>query len=180
MEAEHYPNGVLENSSTRIMNGTYKHEEILQTDESSMGRASEAGGVKGNKRSGRRVKIVIGSWGKNMYFGFLSPPQWMKFSRCPFHGENESVLELKPALAFHSLAAVLLMLWSRESNRSQRFVQHWSWIPAQSSPGTSSSWGTELSCERLADAQPQSVLSTVWSATTVLFVGDLARRMRMN
>ncbi|NXJ96015.1 RBP10 protein, partial [Corythaixoides concolor] len=36
MEAEHYPNGVLENSSTRIMNGTYKHEEILQTDESSM------------------------------------------------------------------------------------------------------------------------------------------------
>uniref|UniRef100_A0A8C9FZ20 CRA domain-containing protein n=1 Tax=Pavo cristatus TaxID=9049 RepID=A0A8C9FZ20_PAVCR len=34
MEAEHYPNGVLENSSTRIMNGTYKHEEILQTDES--------------------------------------------------------------------------------------------------------------------------------------------------
>ncbi|NXP50574.1 RBP10 protein, partial [Heliornis fulica] len=37
MEAEHYPNGVLENSSTRIMNGTYKHEEILQTDESSMG-----------------------------------------------------------------------------------------------------------------------------------------------
>jgi len=51
MEAEHYPNGVLENSSTRIMNGTYKHEEILQTDESSMGRASEAGGVKGNRRS---------------------------------------------------------------------------------------------------------------------------------
>uniref|UniRef100_A0A672V894 RAN binding protein 10 n=1 Tax=Strigops habroptila TaxID=2489341 RepID=A0A672V894_STRHB len=36
MEAEHYPNGVLENSSTRITNGTYKHEEILQTDESSM------------------------------------------------------------------------------------------------------------------------------------------------
>ncbi|XP_048173085.1 ran-binding protein 10 isoform X3 [Corvus hawaiiensis] len=36
MEADHYPNGVLENSSTRIMNGTYKHEEILQTDESSM------------------------------------------------------------------------------------------------------------------------------------------------
>ncbi|KAH0619568.1 hypothetical protein JD844_000290, partial [Phrynosoma platyrhinos] len=38
MEAEHYPNGVLENSATRIMNGTYKHEEILQTDDSSMGR----------------------------------------------------------------------------------------------------------------------------------------------
>nr|XP_014431489.2 ran-binding protein 10 [Pelodiscus sinensis] len=43
MEAEHYPNGVLENSSTRIMNGTYKQEEILQTDESSMGRALGAG-----------------------------------------------------------------------------------------------------------------------------------------
>lgn len=51
MEAEHYPNGVLENSSTRIMNGTYKHEEILQTDESSMGRASGAGGAKGNRKS---------------------------------------------------------------------------------------------------------------------------------
>ncbi|XP_015673071.1 ran-binding protein 10 isoform X2 [Protobothrops mucrosquamatus] len=36
MEAEHYPNGILENSATRIMNGTYKHEEILQTDDSSM------------------------------------------------------------------------------------------------------------------------------------------------
>lgn len=38
MEPEHYTNGVLENSSTRIMNGNYKHEEILPTDESSMGR----------------------------------------------------------------------------------------------------------------------------------------------
>ncbi|MBN3317870.1 RBP10 protein, partial [Atractosteus spatula] len=36
IEPEHYTNGVLENSS-RIMNGTYKHEEILQTDESSVG-----------------------------------------------------------------------------------------------------------------------------------------------
>ncbi|XP_053305700.1 ran-binding protein 10 isoform X2 [Spea bombifrons] len=36
MEAEHYPNGVLENITSRVMNGTYKHEEILQTDESSM------------------------------------------------------------------------------------------------------------------------------------------------
>lgn len=50
MEAEHYPNGVLENSSTRIMNGTYKHEEILQTDESSMGRASEVGEERGNRK----------------------------------------------------------------------------------------------------------------------------------
>ncbi|XP_066569655.1 ran-binding protein 10 [Amia ocellicauda] len=37
IEPEHYTNGVLENSSARIMNGTYKHEEILQTDESSLG-----------------------------------------------------------------------------------------------------------------------------------------------
>ncbi|KAK1161904.1 ran-binding protein 10-like [Acipenser oxyrinchus oxyrinchus] len=37
IEAEHYSNGVLENSSTRIMNGTYKHEEILQADDSSLG-----------------------------------------------------------------------------------------------------------------------------------------------
>lgn len=36
MEAEHYPNGVLESVATRIVNGAYKHED-LQTDESSMG-----------------------------------------------------------------------------------------------------------------------------------------------
>lgn len=36
MDAEHYPNGVLESMSTRIVNGAYKHED-LQTDESSMG-----------------------------------------------------------------------------------------------------------------------------------------------
>lgn len=35
MEAEHYPNGVLESVSTRIVNGAYKHDD-LQTDESSM------------------------------------------------------------------------------------------------------------------------------------------------
>uniref|UniRef100_A0A8C9T6E7 RAN binding protein 10 n=1 Tax=Scleropages formosus TaxID=113540 RepID=A0A8C9T6E7_SCLFO len=32
IEAEHYTNGVADSSSARIMNGTYKHEEILQTD----------------------------------------------------------------------------------------------------------------------------------------------------
>lgn len=37
MEAEHYPNGILESVSTRIVNGAYKHED-LQTDESSMGK----------------------------------------------------------------------------------------------------------------------------------------------
>uniref|UniRef100_A0AAY4ES25 Ran-binding protein 10 n=1 Tax=Denticeps clupeoides TaxID=299321 RepID=A0AAY4ES25_9TELE len=31
IEAEHYSNGVAENSSSRIMNGTYKHQEILQS-----------------------------------------------------------------------------------------------------------------------------------------------------
>uniref|UniRef100_A0A8D0AYC8 RAN binding protein 10 n=1 Tax=Sander lucioperca TaxID=283035 RepID=A0A8D0AYC8_SANLU len=30
LDAEHYTNGVVEGSSARIMNGTYKHEEILQ------------------------------------------------------------------------------------------------------------------------------------------------------
>ncbi|XP_023564071.1 ran-binding protein 10-like isoform X1 [Octodon degus] len=35
MEAEHYPNGVLESMTTRIVDGAYKHED-LQTDESSI------------------------------------------------------------------------------------------------------------------------------------------------
>uniref|UniRef100_A0A4W6E1L1 RAN binding protein 10 n=1 Tax=Lates calcarifer TaxID=8187 RepID=A0A4W6E1L1_LATCA len=37
IEAEHYTNGVAEGSSARIMNGTYKHEEILQPDDNSIG-----------------------------------------------------------------------------------------------------------------------------------------------
>uniref|UniRef100_A0A8C9T4T2 RAN binding protein 10 n=1 Tax=Scleropages formosus TaxID=113540 RepID=A0A8C9T4T2_SCLFO len=37
IEAEHYTNGVADSSSARIMNGTYKHEEILQTDNHSLG-----------------------------------------------------------------------------------------------------------------------------------------------
>uniref|UniRef100_K7FK66 RAN binding protein 10 n=1 Tax=Pelodiscus sinensis TaxID=13735 RepID=K7FK66_PELSI len=55
MEAEHYPNGVLENSSTRIMNGTYKQEEILQTDESSMGQSP---------LQGCQIKrpVLLGGW----------------------------------------------------------------------------------------------------------------------
>uniref|UniRef100_A0AAY4ET85 Ran-binding protein 10 n=1 Tax=Denticeps clupeoides TaxID=299321 RepID=A0AAY4ET85_9TELE len=36
IEAEHYSNGVAENSSSRIMNGTYKHQEILQVDDNSL------------------------------------------------------------------------------------------------------------------------------------------------
>uniref|UniRef100_A0A673C3F8 RAN binding protein 10 n=1 Tax=Sphaeramia orbicularis TaxID=375764 RepID=A0A673C3F8_9TELE len=36
IEAEHYTNGVVEGSSARIMNGTYKHQEILQPDDNSM------------------------------------------------------------------------------------------------------------------------------------------------
>lgn len=46
IEAEHYSNGVTE-SSTRIMNGTYKHQEILQADDSSVGN-----GVAGTTRVG--------------------------------------------------------------------------------------------------------------------------------
>lgn len=42
MEAEHYPNGVLESVSTRIVNGAYKHDD-LQTDESSMGKYCSLG-----------------------------------------------------------------------------------------------------------------------------------------
>lgn len=62
MEAEHYPNGVLESMSTRIVNGAYKHED-LQTDESSMGKAvpspapSSAGG---RAQSG---SPLAGGWG---------------------------------------------------------------------------------------------------------------------
>ncbi|KAG5848482.1 hypothetical protein ANANG_G00098910 [Anguilla anguilla] len=37
IEGEHYTNGVAESSPARIMNGTYKHEEILQTDDNSLG-----------------------------------------------------------------------------------------------------------------------------------------------
>ncbi|XP_062245471.1 ran-binding protein 10 isoform X2 [Platichthys flesus] len=37
IEAEHFTNGVVEGSSARIMNGTYKHEEILQPDDNSIG-----------------------------------------------------------------------------------------------------------------------------------------------
>nr|XP_057931448.1 ran-binding protein 10 [Doryrhamphus excisus] len=37
IEAEHYTNGVVEVPSARIMNGTYKHEEILQPDDNSIG-----------------------------------------------------------------------------------------------------------------------------------------------
>ncbi|CAK6973213.1 ran-binding protein 10 isoform X2 [Scomber scombrus] len=37
IETEHYTNGVVESSSARIMNGTYKHEEILQPDDNSIG-----------------------------------------------------------------------------------------------------------------------------------------------
>uniref|UniRef100_A0A1A8NJ41 Formin-like 2a n=1 Tax=Nothobranchius pienaari TaxID=704102 RepID=A0A1A8NJ41_9TELE len=36
IEAEHYTNGVMEGSTARIMNGTYKHEEILQPDDNSI------------------------------------------------------------------------------------------------------------------------------------------------
>ncbi|KAM9807952.1 ran-binding protein 10 [Neosynchiropus ocellatus] len=37
IDAEHYSNGVGDGSTARVMNGTYKHEEILQPDENSNG-----------------------------------------------------------------------------------------------------------------------------------------------
>uniref|UniRef100_A0A8C7XEN1 RAN binding protein 10 n=1 Tax=Oryzias sinensis TaxID=183150 RepID=A0A8C7XEN1_9TELE len=36
VEAEHYTNGIVDGSSARITNGTYKHEEILQMDDNSI------------------------------------------------------------------------------------------------------------------------------------------------
>uniref|UniRef100_A0A8C8H986 Ran-binding protein 10 n=1 Tax=Oncorhynchus tshawytscha TaxID=74940 RepID=A0A8C8H986_ONCTS len=44
IEAEHYTNGVAENSSTRIMNGTYKHQEILQAEDDSCASRQLCGG----------------------------------------------------------------------------------------------------------------------------------------
>lgn len=37
VEAEHYTNGIVDGSSARITNGTYKHEEILQMNDNSIG-----------------------------------------------------------------------------------------------------------------------------------------------
>lgn len=79
MEAEHYPNGVLENSSTRIMNGTYKHEEILQTDESSMGRSSGAGGIKADRSWCQNCDWIVG---KNHVLWAASVDEVL------LHGEN--------------------------------------------------------------------------------------------
>ncbi|XP_030587193.1 ran-binding protein 10 isoform X1 [Archocentrus centrarchus] len=50
IEAEHYTNGVVEGSSARIMNGTYKHEEILQPDDNSIGNGVTAGEVCSHSR----------------------------------------------------------------------------------------------------------------------------------
>lgn len=56
IEAEHYTNGVVEGSSARIMNGTYKHEEILQPDDNSIGN-----GVAGtNPPAAHRPGVVRG------------------------------------------------------------------------------------------------------------------------
>uniref|UniRef100_A0A673C9E2 RAN binding protein 10 n=1 Tax=Sphaeramia orbicularis TaxID=375764 RepID=A0A673C9E2_9TELE len=53
IEAEHYTNGVVEGSSARIMNGTYKHQEILQPDDNSMGNGlTDDGCTKGRQLCG--------------------------------------------------------------------------------------------------------------------------------
>ncbi|KAG8012952.1 Ran-binding protein 10, partial [Nibea albiflora] len=50
IEAEHYTNGVVEGSSARIMNGTYKHEEILQPDDNSIGNGVTDEGCNNNRQ----------------------------------------------------------------------------------------------------------------------------------
>uniref|UniRef100_A0A4W6E1K2 RAN binding protein 10 n=1 Tax=Lates calcarifer TaxID=8187 RepID=A0A4W6E1K2_LATCA len=50
IEAEHYTNGVAEGSSARIMNGTYKHEEILQPDDNSIGNGVTDEGCSNSKQ----------------------------------------------------------------------------------------------------------------------------------
>ncbi|XP_060932258.1 ran-binding protein 10 isoform X5 [Limanda limanda] len=53
IEAEHYTNGVVEGSSARIMNGTYKHEEILQPDDNSIGNGvTDEGCINGKQLCG--------------------------------------------------------------------------------------------------------------------------------
>uniref|UniRef100_A0A8C8DKU5 RAN binding protein 10 n=1 Tax=Oryzias sinensis TaxID=183150 RepID=A0A8C8DKU5_9TELE len=49
VEAEHYTNGIVDGSSARITNGTYKHEEILQMDDNSIGNGVTDDGC-GNSR----------------------------------------------------------------------------------------------------------------------------------
>uniref|UniRef100_A0A3Q2QAS5 RAN binding protein 10 n=1 Tax=Fundulus heteroclitus TaxID=8078 RepID=A0A3Q2QAS5_FUNHE len=57
IEAEHYTNGVVEGPSTRIMNGTYRHEEILQPDDNSIydGRISSKQLCGGNQAATERM-----------------------------------------------------------------------------------------------------------------------------
>ncbi|XP_062245472.1 ran-binding protein 10 isoform X3 [Platichthys flesus] len=53
IEAEHFTNGVVEGSSARIMNGTYKHEEILQPDDNSIGNGvTDEGCINGKQLCG--------------------------------------------------------------------------------------------------------------------------------
>uniref|UniRef100_M3ZUC3 RAN binding protein 10 n=1 Tax=Xiphophorus maculatus TaxID=8083 RepID=M3ZUC3_XIPMA len=57
IEAEHYTNGVVDGSSARIMNGTYRHEEILQPDDNSIyeGRRSSKQLCGGNQAATERM-----------------------------------------------------------------------------------------------------------------------------
>uniref|UniRef100_A0A674BCT9 RAN binding protein 10 n=1 Tax=Salmo trutta TaxID=8032 RepID=A0A674BCT9_SALTR len=55
IEAEHYTNGVAENSSTRIMNGTYKHQEILQAEDGSLDSCASRQLCGGNQAATERM-----------------------------------------------------------------------------------------------------------------------------
>uniref|UniRef100_A0A667WXS3 RAN binding protein 10 n=1 Tax=Myripristis murdjan TaxID=586833 RepID=A0A667WXS3_9TELE len=55
IEAEHYANGVVEGSSARIMNGTYKHQEILQPDDNNEGCSSSRQLCGGNQAATERM-----------------------------------------------------------------------------------------------------------------------------
>uniref|UniRef100_A0A8C9TZW0 RAN binding protein 10 n=1 Tax=Scleropages formosus TaxID=113540 RepID=A0A8C9TZW0_SCLFO len=60
IEAEHYTNGVADSSSARIMNGTYKHEEILQTDNHSLDESDQPRQLCGGNQAATERMIQFG------------------------------------------------------------------------------------------------------------------------
>uniref|UniRef100_A0A8C7XDZ3 RAN binding protein 10 n=1 Tax=Oryzias sinensis TaxID=183150 RepID=A0A8C7XDZ3_9TELE len=55
VEAEHYTNGIVDGSSARITNGTYKHEEILQMDDNNDGCGNSRQLCGGNQAATERM-----------------------------------------------------------------------------------------------------------------------------
>lgn len=78
IEAEHYTNGVVEGSSARIMNGTYKHEEILQPDENSIGN-----GVTGAHENAHTHITFLFVASHLLFFSFPGLLIMLCFSSCP-------------------------------------------------------------------------------------------------